>query len=142
MIIELPFPISANRYWRHTRHGTIYVSAEARSYRESIRALCYAAGLEPITGPVDLRVHAYMPQKNRDLDNTLKVLCDGLQGALFCDDSQIYHIDITRHAATRKTACVTVEVTTYEPARRADPLFLPATDRPVDPGTDPGRSQP
>lgn len=111
MILNLPMPPSANVYWRHTRTGRVYVSDEAIQYRAAMSVACH--GLQPLPGPVALRVEAYMPSIRRDLDNTLKVLCDALQGWLYDNDNQIQHIEITRHKATRKTARVEVEICSW-----------------------------
>jgi len=87
--IELPFPISANRYWRTGKNGVNYVSPEAEVYKYQIGLLCNVAGCEPMSGMVGIIGDLYMPSTNRDMGNTQKVLEDSLQEHLYYDDNQI-----------------------------------------------------
>lgn len=104
--LTLPFPPSANRYWRRGRNGSIYVSKEAKEYKEAVKfsvreQLPAHSSIEiPVfSGPVIVSIDAYMPQDNRDLGNTEKVLSDALQGILFEDDIQIHELHIYRYEA-------------------------------------------
>lgn len=110
--ITLDFPPSANKYWRRGKHG-IYVSQEASQYKQLVGWKCREVGTQPITGKVKITVHAYMPQLNRDLSNTAKVLEDALQGHLYIDDLQIVEQHYYRHEAKspkKKNAKVIVTV--------------------------------
>lgn len=90
--IWLPWPPSANRYWRHYR-GRMVVSAEAKAYQELAWVDAWAAGLRPIDEPVGLECVFCPPdQRRRDLDNCLKVLIDALQGVAYHDDRQIIEL--------------------------------------------------
>lgn len=87
MILTVPYPPSANRYWR--RHGhTIYLSNEARQYKESVK-LTMRSG-PPIQGKVRVTARLYRPAKRGDMLNREKVLMDALEGVAFVDDSQIW----------------------------------------------------
>lgn len=111
MKLELPYPPSANRNWLHSRQGGVYLSPATLEFRQQIAYLC--ARLQPYAGPVLLRIDAYPPRTNCDLDNLLKVLCDALNGFAWYDDKQIHRIEVTRHHATKATARVIVEVEPY-----------------------------
>jgi len=99
LTFTLPYPISANRYWRHGRLANgvqkVMLSKEARNYR----LLCQGAYLEqfkkilnPFTGTVAVAVTLTPPDKRRrDIDNPIKPLLDVLQKSLSIlnDDSQV-----------------------------------------------------
>ncbi len=95
-ILTLPYPPSANAYWR-TFRGRILVSSEARKYKEQVGNLCARWNLKPLTGPIAVRIQVYRPAKRGDLDNTLKVLLDSLRGHAFEDDSQVIELHAARH---------------------------------------------
>lgn len=117
--VRLPYPISANRYFRDrvipakgTRAAIVqrYVSKEAREYQHSVGWLLKKAGVrEPLTGRVrvDIQLHPHCPQDWRtrakkdplwwadsvqrlDLDNCRKVLIDALTGVAIVDDVQVW----------------------------------------------------
>ena len=113
--ITLPYPVSANRYWR-TRtvcgHAVTYVSAEAKAYRKNVMAILRERGVtEPIRGRVSISYLLYpkLPKdwetRQRklgaawddgvqclDLDNAQKVLIDSLKEAAFEDDKWVWRI--------------------------------------------------
>jgi crossover junction endodeoxyribonuclease RusA len=84
----LPYPPSANRYWRVWR-GRAVKSDEARAYQLQVQVLVPRA---PLTGPVRVGVSAFRPRKSGDLDNLLKVALDALKGRAFVDDKQVVEI--------------------------------------------------
>ncbi len=97
----LPFPPSANRYWR-TRvmmmRGkpivSTYVSTEAKSYKLAVRRAM--AGVFPTATNVKVSLDFYRPRKVGDLDNRIKVCLDSLIGILWEDDNQIVEINARR----------------------------------------------
>jgi Holliday junction resolvase RusA-like endonuclease len=97
MEIELPYPPSINHYWRRVGYRMI-ISREGRRFRESVVAILAAMRLEPLTGPLDVEVDLYPPdRRKRDLDNSIKALLDALQhGGAYLDDSQIVRLVITK----------------------------------------------
>lgn len=108
MIIELtlPYPPSANRYWRSVR-GRVLVSAEARAYKERVRA--YFSRARPLTGPVGIDLRIFRPRKIGDLDNAIKVLLDALRGMAYLDDRQVVVIHAWRYDdAKRPRAEITI----------------------------------
>ena len=107
--LELPYPPSVNHYWRMAK-GVVYVSAEGLRFRKVVVAVCKAAGIQPITGKLDLHFEVWPPDRiRRDLDNVQKALLDALKHGGCCgDDSQIKHIDATMHDYTQARAGRTV----------------------------------
>jgi crossover junction endodeoxyribonuclease RusA len=94
--LTLPYPPSANRYWRVDKRGFAYVSTEARAYKNRIRLLAMAERLRPLAGPVSLSLGVYRPQKSGDLSNRIKVLEDALSGVAFEDDDQVVELHALR----------------------------------------------
>lgn len=115
--LQLPYPISANRYWRTFmpkgfKAPVTTVSNEARAYKAQVGWIAKAAGvLRPIIGRVEVAYTLYprRPQdwKKRaekdpigwadsvqciDLDNAQKVLMDALKGVVFEDDRWVRRI--------------------------------------------------
>jgi crossover junction endodeoxyribonuclease RusA len=119
--LVLPYPISANRYWRsfvprgHQR-AIVTLSDEAKSYKQQVGWMCKAAGImSPIAGrvEVDIKLYPKRPQdwakraaKNPngwdddvqclDLDNVNKVLFDAIKGIAIDDDKWIRRISSER----------------------------------------------
>jgi crossover junction endodeoxyribonuclease RusA len=89
--IELPYPPSANRYWRNFR-GRMVISAEAKAFKEQAGWIARASGGAMLEGSIAMAVDIYRPAKRGDLDNTLKVTIDSLQGIFYANDSQIVEI--------------------------------------------------
>lgn len=116
VILTLPYPISANRYWA-SRVAKIkgvlmpltYVTADAKGYKQAVACLAKAAGVrKPMPGRVSVDVKLY-PMRPADwakraakdpccwddtvrcidLDNARKVLYDALKGVVFEDDRWI-----------------------------------------------------
>ncbi|MBI2930977.1 MAG: hypothetical protein HYY16_04950, partial [Planctomycetes bacterium] len=51
--LELPFPPSVNHYYRHVGPRTL-ISREGRRFREEVCALLAAAGVDPMSGPLQV----------------------------------------------------------------------------------------
>lgn len=92
--VTLPFPPSANRYWRTTRDGRTYVSAEAKQFKTHVALLC--SRCRPLEGDVRLTLAFFRPAKRGDLSNRIKILEDALIGFAYADDKQVAHIDAER----------------------------------------------
>jgi len=97
MDLELPFPPSANHYYRRLGHVAL-ISRRGRAYREMVMALLAAKKIKTLNGPIALIVELFPPDhRRRDLDNTLKALLDALQHAgAFHDDSQVVRLEATK----------------------------------------------
>ena len=93
--VTLPYPPSANRYWRVNRTGKPYRSAEAAAYIEAVGWECAARGLtDPLLETVSVRLaYHHAPGRRIDLDNGLKQILDALQGYAYSDDKQIVHLE-------------------------------------------------
>lgn len=115
--LTLPYPLSANRYWRsfvprgHSR-AIVTLSDEAKAYKAEVGWLCKSAGVrQAITGRVAIEIQLFpkRPQdwarrarKNPlnwdddvlciDLDNANKVLLDALKGIAIEDDKWVRRI--------------------------------------------------
>jgi len=94
--LRLPYPPSANRYWRNFR-GRMVVSKEAKAYKECVSLLACGdgplSGPDPFIGPVRVNIDVYRPRKAGDLDNKIKILLDSIQGVFIINDSQVHHIE-------------------------------------------------
>ena len=120
MRLCLPYPISANRYWRTFRNRTVR-SAEAQAYKNHVVGAALAAGERKIDGDVAVMV-TFHPKRTKkgeasktciDLDNSLKVVLDALNGIAYHDDKQIKRI-VAEHGCAVDDGGVTVEVSCYE----------------------------
>lgn len=102
--IELPYPPSANRYWRIFRNRAV-LSAEATSYKRVAKGNAISSGVKAPSSDDLLSVVVVLHPKQKkdgtasktviDLDNCLKVALDSLQGTVYENDRQIVEI----HAA-------------------------------------------
>ena len=117
--LTLPYPLSANRYWRPVnigKHITIVPTKEAKAYKAEVAWLARQAGVQqPLQGRIALHVQLY-PQRPQDwarrakrepltwdddvrcidLGNTEKVLSDALNGVAWLDDKQHRRILLER----------------------------------------------
>lgn len=98
--LELPYPPSTNRYWRHVGHKVL-ISAEGRAYRKTVAAETVLVAR--VDGRLRVEVLAYPPdRRRRDLDNALKCLLDSIKDAgIFHDDEQIDDLRIMRRDVFR-----------------------------------------
>lgn len=106
--LTLPYPLSANRYWRPVKlgaHISIVPTKEAKAYREAVAWSVSRLIRKPIAGRVAIEVQLY-PQRPQDwakrarlnptawdddvrcidLDNANKVLLDAIKGVAIEDD--------------------------------------------------------
>lgn len=113
--LTLPYPISANRYWRSFSSGKRVVtvpSKEAVEYKRTVALIAQASGIrQAIAGRVQIDVQLYpnRPQDWQkrmrtqgaawddsvmciDLDNANKVLLDSLKGVAIEDDKWVRKI--------------------------------------------------
>lgn len=99
-VLTLPYPPSINHYWRHVGPRTL-ISREGRTFRRDVCALLGGNGSvrkPPAGGRIALAMDAFPPdRRRRDLDNTLKAVCDSLAHAgAYEDDSQIDLLTVRR----------------------------------------------
>ncbi len=98
MNLSLPWPPTANTYWR--RKGSQYfISRKGIDYRKEV---IIRVAREPFkfnkTDRLRMTIEAFPPdRRRRDLDNICKALLDSLQWAnVYDDDSQIDELIIRR----------------------------------------------
>lgn len=115
-MIELPYPVSTNRYWRNF-NGRMVISPEGKAYKHSAGFIAKAAGYKPVDGNIEITIILH-PRKNKDgsasksrvdLDNALKVFCDSMNGVAYHDDSQIVRI-IAEVGSCKIDGGLTVEI--------------------------------
>jgi len=139
IVLTLPYPVSANRYWRTYmpkgfKAPVTTLSAEAKAYKSEVGWLAKAAGIRaPLVGRVAV---AYTLYPNRpqdwqkrmrrdgaawddtvqciDLDNAQKVLMDALKGIVFEDDRWVRRITAERAEPDGEGRLV-VTITAIEP---------------------------
>jgi crossover junction endodeoxyribonuclease RusA len=141
--LTLPYPVSANRYWRsfvprgHQR-AIVTLSDEARAYKETVNLKARQQGVrEPIMGRVRVHIKLY-PQRPldwarrarkdpdwadgvqcMDLDNARKVLFDSLKDVAFEDDKWVHADSAERMEPDEHGARVVVTITAM--GKRAAP---------------------
>lgn len=119
--LVLPWPVSANRYWRTYmpkgfKAPVTVLSSEAKAYKSEVGWLARAAGIRtPISGRVAVSYVLY-PKRPQDwarraakdpagwddtvqcidLDNAQKVLMDSLKGVVIDDDKWVRRIHAER----------------------------------------------
>ncbi|RQO57984.1 RusA family crossover junction endodeoxyribonuclease [Paucibacter sp. KBW04] len=144
--LTLPYPISANVYWRSYARGgraIVTVSKEAEQYRSQVNLLCWQAGIrEPIQGRVAITVQLF-PQRPLDwakrarkdpdgwdndvrcidLDNANKVLLDALKDVAIEDDKWVRRIVAERMEPDDKGARVVVTIEAIRPQQAQAAIF-------------------
>ncbi len=88
--LELPYPPSANRYYRHVGMRTL-ISREGRRYRRRVCSILAAEGVRPADGPLAVALEVCPPdRRRRDIDNLQKPLLDALEkGGAYHNDCQV-----------------------------------------------------
>lgn len=145
IVLILPYPVSANRYWRPVAFGgrmAMVPTKEAKAYKASVAEIARAAGLHlPFEGRVllDIKLYPQQPQdfakraranpdywdddvRCMDLGNCEKVLEDALNGIAYLDDKQIFRCTKERMEPTGQAHLV-VTISKYQRARIAPDLF-------------------
>lgn len=145
--LVLPYPISANRYWRTFmpkgfKAPVTTVSPEAKAFKQEVFWIAERAGVRtPILGRVRIDYTLY-PKRPLDwakrarldpdgwsdgvqcidLDNAQKVLLDSLKGIVFADDKWVREIHAHR-AEPDGAARVVITITPIE-VQRMQPSLL------------------
>lgn len=109
-MIELPWPPSANTYYRNIAGKTL-ISAKGRAYRDEVMDRCLEQRVRKDSRRLRVTITAFPPdRRRRDLDNMLKGLLDALtHGGAWDDDSQIDDLRIVRGPVTAD-GCVSVSI--------------------------------
>ena len=105
-----------------------YTPSETVQYEKMVKILTHAAG-KPIEGPVRVTIHAYYkipesaskaeqndmwygvrrPEKKPDIDNVVKIIMDGMNGAAYKDDKQVVEIVAKKYYDYKPQVIVEVE---------------------------------
>jgi len=130
----LPYPISANRYWRPIQLGQrmmMVPTKEAKEFKAEVGWMAKAAGVRgPIAGRVHIDVKLYpnrpLDYATRmrkfgpswddtvqclDLDNCHKVLLDAIKGVVIDDDKWVRRITSERMEPDEHKARMVVTIT-------------------------------
>jgi crossover junction endodeoxyribonuclease RusA len=149
MIVTLPYPISANRYWNSFPLGKRIMTApsnEAKTYKRDVEKILRAAGVhDMIKGrvQVDIVLYAKRPQdwqkrqrqfgaewdntvQRIDLDNARKCLYDSLKNIAFEDDFWVWKDTGEVGEPDEHGARVVVTITSAALAAPQSTLDLPA----------------
>lgn len=138
MNFVLPYPISANRYWRTYlpkghRVPVTTVSKEAIEYKRAVQWIVTSAGIHRPTDDLVAVDFALYPKRPKDwakrvrkdpkdwhrtvqcidLDNAQKVMLDALKGFVFTDDDQVFFICGKRCAPDEKGPRIEVVLRRY-----------------------------
>lgn len=155
IVMRLPYPVSANRYWRTFvpkggKRAITHLSKEAAQYKRTVGLIALEAGIRKSTERwvnLDLWVHPMEPKDAAararkigpgwpllvsciDIDNALKVTCDALEKVAYENDKQIIDLRIRRGAPVPNGG-MTAIFDTFDP--EDIPKFLeqsPAMHRP------------
>lgn len=138
--LELPYPISSNRYWRSFAYidrasgkprSVTAPSDEAKAYKEHVGWIAKAAGFRtPTTKLIEIASILLCPRTNKDgsasgtvldLGNCWKVVEDALQGIVYVNDRQIKRIRNVEYGPPSSEGGLIIEIAEFEHA--AAPLF-------------------
>lgn len=95
----LPYPISTNRYWRNVR-GRMIRSKEAIAYKTQAGWIAKTCGVKPTNNAVSIHIKLH-PKTTKaglaskiciDLDNSIKIALDALNGIAYIDDKQVVRL--------------------------------------------------
>jgi crossover junction endodeoxyribonuclease RusA len=144
MKIVLPYPVSANRYWRSFAYldrttkkprSVTVPSDEAKAFKQEVGWRAKAAGFkEPTTKPIEIASITLSPRAKKDgtasatvldLGNCWKVVEDALQGIVYVNDKQIKRIRLVEYGPPSDEGALIIDVVEFVPA--AAPLFAEAT---------------
>ena len=90
-------PPSINNYWKpkvvNGRYTGNYITQKAKDFKQYLYILAKNARMKKIEGDCRLVYRLYLKkQGRRDLDNTIKVIQDALEGVAYANDRQIVQI--------------------------------------------------
>lgn len=117
----IPQPVSANRIWRTTKQGRIYLNPNYRQWRKDALSSLWeqkpAGGFPFFDGK--FRLEIILPVKTRiDEDNAVKPVADFLQGCagLVANDKHMFGHEVSRSEDVPKGMCRVVVTETMEAA--------------------------
>jgi len=121
MIIETNLqPISVNHYWEASHTGGRFITPKGRRFKRDLGFIAQAAAKKHRwTYDVEDRIRmtigtAFSDRRRRDIDNSIKGVCDALKGILYEDDCQIDDLRVFRLEHTGKPRLI-IEVEKITP---------------------------
>lgn len=103
------------------KNGRVYTPRITRDYELKVAWSAKAAGLQPLAGPVEVRVAFYFAARPPgDLDNYLKALLDGMKGIAYDDDGQVVKLAAEARRCRQGEERAEVEVREVLPAEACD----------------------
>ena len=103
MRLTIPWPPSANTYYRHVSRGPlagrVLLGEAGRAYRKAVDAVvAQARARKALAVPLEVRIAAFPPdRRKRDLDNLLKSVLDCLEASgVIENDNLIESLSIYR----------------------------------------------
>jgi len=91
--LEMPIP-SINNYWKPNVRGGqykgTYLTDKGKKYKEALGWAAKAICKDMIKGKVRLSILIEFKNINRDIDNCLKPIFDGLEGIVYENDKQVF----------------------------------------------------
>lgn len=113
---------------RYARTGAVYTPSETRAYEKKVHAAWWQSGGETLHGAVKLEIVAgyeipksapksakaammdgtRVPAKKPDIDNVIKIIMDGLNGAAYDDDKQVVQVNASKKYVEVPMVLVTV----------------------------------
>lgn len=116
--LVLPYPPSANAYWRIVPKRGLVPSDEAKRYKLVVSLMLIRC--RALMGELVVSGTVYRPQASGDLGNRMKVLEDALQGLAYLDDGQIAEYRSLRRDVDRANPRVELEIWGERWATRAE----------------------
>lgn len=118
--LRLPYPISANKYWRTRVVGKVamtYVSPEAQAFKQQAALLAKCAGVKvkDCAMQISLTLHPKLTKAGEsskvclDIDNCIKVMLDAFNGVAWVDDKQVRRL-VAQYGEPIKDGGMTVTV--------------------------------
>ena len=94
--ITIPGEPVAKERPRRGKNGSWYTPTKTRDYEQLVGWIWKETRIKPLTGPVSVRLDFWIGGRDKDLDNLVKAVLDGLNGVAWEDDSQIVSITATK----------------------------------------------
>ena len=109
---QLPFPPSANTYYRHVMMGqrpAVLISSKGRQYQVDVAIALN--GEQAINGRLRVSIQLHAPNRRKyDIDNRIKPLLDAIQACgMIEDDEAIDELRVLRGPIGDGVALVTIE---------------------------------
>jgi Holliday junction resolvase RusA-like endonuclease len=92
-------PPSANTLYRTNKRNRIYKPAPIKDFNEYVKSVIHFEEL--LTQNLKLEIEIFI-MRDRDIDNSLKILLDSFNGVIYKDDKQVIELNIRKIKITKK----------------------------------------